>query len=404
MSSEKYKSLINLTIKNIFRKKLRSTLTILSVIIGVASVVALIVLSEGMLAAVTDQFNKMGANSIFVMPAFNGNPNTSGRVSEENRLKMSEAYSISKIAEVEEVYAMNFFTAKGEYKGEELFVYVVTIPSDKLDSMFKFFDVRIDKGKSFDGKDGYIAIIGPYLAKEAFNREIKVGDTIKINDVDFKVGGILEAVGNESDDSSIYIGRKAGLAVDDYGETVNYMMIKSKEDADADLVVKKIERILKKTREEGTYTVISSESFLELIRRVMNMMRSILIAIAGISLIVASLGIANSVFTSVLERTKEIGVLKSIGARISDITFIFVFESVVLTVVGGIIGFFAGIGIARLVILYAATHNFTMLTIHITPWLVIMTLLLSLIVGLVSGLFPARAAAKMNIVDALRQQ
>jgi putative ABC transport system permease protein len=170
------------------------------------------------------------------------------------------------------------------------------------------------------------------------------------------------------------------------------------------LVVKKIERILKKTREEGTYTVISSESFLELIRRVMNMMRSILIAIAGISLIVASLGIANSVFTSVLERTKEIGVLKSIGARISDITFIFVFESVVLTVVGGIIGFFAGLGIARLVILYAATHNFTMLTIHITPWLVIMTLLLSLIVGVVSGLFPARAAAKMNIVDALRQQ
>ena len=83
MKSEKYKSLINLTIKNIFRKKLRSTLTILSVIIGIASVVALVVLSEGMLAAVTDQFNKMGANSIFVMPAFNQNPNTSGRVSEE---------------------------------------------------------------------------------------------------------------------------------------------------------------------------------------------------------------------------------------------------------------------------------------------------------------------------------
>ena len=116
-------------------------------------------------------------------------------------------------------------------------------------------------------------------------------------------------------------------------------------------------------------------------------MRSILIAIAGISLIVASLGIANSVFTSVLERTREIGILKSIGARINDIIFIFVFESVLLTVIGGIIGFFVGIGIAKIIIIYAASKNFTMLAINITPWLVISILLLSLVVGVISGLF-----------------
>jgi putative ABC transport system permease protein len=405
MNSEKYKSLINLTIKNILRKKLRSTLTILSVIIGIASVVALVVLSEGMLAAVTDQFNKMGANSIIIMPAnFRGDPNTAGRVSEETMLKMSDADNLSKIAEIEEAYPMNFFTARSEYKNEEQFVYVATIPSDRLDSMFEFFDVRLAEGKSFDGKDGHFAIIGPYLAKEMFKREIKVGDTIKLNNVDFKVSGILEAVGNEQDDSSVYIGRKAGLEVNNYGENVNYMMLKSKKEADADFVVKKVEKTLGKTREEDTFLVISAESFLELIKMVLNIMRSILIAIAGISLIVASLGIANSVFTSVLERTREIGVLKSIGARINDIVFIFVFESVLLTVIGGIIGFFVGLGIAKLVILYAATKNFTMLTIHITPMLVILTLLLSLIIGVVSGLFPARAAAKMNIVDALRQQ
>ena len=405
MNSEKYKSLINLTVKNILRKKLRSTLTILSVIIGIASVVALVVLSEGMLAAVTDQFNKMGANSVIIMPAnFRGDPNTAGRVSEETMLKMSDADNLSKIAEIEEVYPMNFFTARSEYKNEEQFVYVATIPSDRLDSMFEFFDVKLSEGKSFDGKDGHFAIIGPYLAKEMFKREIKVGDTIKLNGVDFKVSGILEAVGNQQDDSSVYIGRKAGLEVNNYGETVNYMMLKSKKDADADFVVKKVEKTLGKTRKEDTFLVISAESFLELIKMVLNIMRSILIAIAGISLIVASLGIVNSVFTSVLERTREIGVLKSIGARINDIVFIFVFESVLLTVVGGIIGFFVGLGIAKLVILYAATKNFTMLTIHITPMLVILTLLVSLIVGVVSGLFPARAAAKMNIVDALRQQ
>ncbi len=405
MNANKYKSLINLTIKNIFRKKLRSTLTILSVIIGIASVVALVVLSDGLFAAVSEQFDKMGANSIFIMSAnFQGDPSQAGRISEDAMLKMSDMDNIEMIPEVEEVYPMNYFTAKGEYKGEEQYIYTVTIPADKLDSAFDFFAVSIDKGKSFDGREGYFAVIGTYLAKETFNRKIKVGDTLKLNGVDFKVTGILQAVGNQQDDSTVYIGRKAGLAVDNYGENVNYAVLKSKRDADGELVAKKVEKALGKTRKEDTFAVITAQSFLEMIKRVLDIMKAILVAIAAISLVVASLGIANSVFTSVLERTREIGVLKSIGARINDVTFIFVFESVVLTLAGGVIGFFAGLGIAKLVILYAASHNFTMLTIQITPMLVVMTFAVSLVVGVVSGLFPARAAAKLNIVDALRQQ
>jgi putative ABC transport system permease protein len=182
------------------------------------------------------------------------------------------------------------------------------------------------------------------------------------------------------------------------------MILKSRKEADGNLVAKKAEKVLGRTREEDTYLVITAESFLELIKRVLNILRSILISIAGISLVVASLGIINSVYTSVLERTREIGVLKSIGAKISDITFIFVFESVILTLVGGFVGFWTGIGIARLVVLYAATKGFTMLTITITPELVIIAFLLSLTVGIISGFFPARSAAKLNIVDALRQQ
>ena len=405
MNTEKYKKLINLTIKNAIRKKLRSTLTILSVIIGIASVVALITLSEGMLGAVSDQFNKMGANSIFIMSAnFQGDPNTAGRVSEETLLKIQDAENLEKITEIEEVYPMNFFTARSEYKGEEQFLYVVTSPADNFDSMLEFMSVKLDSGKTFNKKEGNYAVIGPYAAKEIFKKEIKIGDTLKLNDVSFKVIGILEAVGNQQDDSSIYISRKAGEQIDNYGDNVNYMILKSKKEANGDIVAEKVKKILGRTREEDTFLVITAESFLELIKRVLNIMRSILIAIAGISLVVASLGIVNSVYTSVLERTREIGVLKSIGAKISDITFIFVFESVVLTLVGGFIGFWAGIGIAKLVVLYAATKGFTMLTITITPEIVLATFLLALTVGIISGFFPARSAAKLNIVDALRHQ
>lgn len=405
MNTEKYKKLINLTIKNAIRKKLRSTLTILSVIIGIASVVALVVLSDGLFNAVSDQFNKMGANSIFIMSAnFQGDPNTAGRVSEETLLKIQDAENLEKIPEIEEVYPMNFFTARSEYKGEEQFLYVVTSPADNFDSMLEFMSIKLSSGKTFNKKEGNYAVIGPYAAKEIFKKEIKIGDTLKLNDVSFKVIGILEAVGNQQDDSSIYISRKAGEQIDNYGDNVNYMILKSKKEANGDIVAEKVKKILGRTREEDTFLVITAESFLELIKRVLNIMRSILIAIAGISLVVASLGIVNSVYTSVLERTREIGVLKSIGAKISDITFIFVFESVVLTLVGGFIGFWAGIGIAKLVVLYAATKGFTMLTITITPEIVLATFLLALTVGIISGFFPARSAAKLNIVDALRHQ
>ena len=405
MNTEKYKKLINLTIKNIFRKKLRSTLTILSVIIGIASVVALIVLSDGLFNAVSDQFNKMGANSIFIMSAnFQGDPNSAGRVSEETMLKIQDAENLEKIAEVEDVYPMNFFTARAEYKGEEQFLFIVTSPSKNFDSMLEFMSVKLDKGKTFNNREGNFAVIGPYAAKEIFKREIKIGDSIKLNNVNFKVIGILEPVGNQQDDSSVYVSRKAGQIIDNYGDNVNYMILKSKKDADGNLVAKKAEKVLGRTRKEDTFLVITAESFLGLIKRVLDIMKSILIAIAGISLVVASLGIINSVYTSVLERTREIGVLKSIGAKVTDITFIFVFESIVLTLVGGFIGFLAGLGIAKLVILYAATKGFTMLTITITPELILGTFLLSLTVGIISGFFPARAAAKLNIVDALRQQ
>ena len=246
MISEKYKSLINLTIKSIQRKKLRSALTILSVIIGIASVVALVILSEGLISAVTEQFDKMGANSIMILPTNCGsNPHTTGRVSKDSMLNMKDADNLSKLAEIEDTFPIMLFTARGEYKNEEQFVYVSTIPSDRLDSFIDYVGIKIKEGKSFDGKEGHFAVVGPNFTK-TYKREIKVGDTIKLNGVSFKISGILDAIGMEEYDATIYIDRKAGLEINDYGETVNYIILKSKKDADARLVVKKQKKYLEK--------------------------------------------------------------------------------------------------------------------------------------------------------------
>lgn len=403
MHQSKYIQLFKLTLKSILRRKLRSILTVLSVIIGIASVIALILLSDGLLNTVNDQFNKMGGRAIFVLAGnFQGNPFESGRISKENMLTIKDSENIEKITGVKNVYAMNFLNGLVTYKNEDQFAYLATLPVEKMDESFEFFAVSIADGKPFNNKEGNNAIIGDYVAKKMFNREIKIGNKIKINGTDFKVIGILEVIGNESDDSTIYITRKAGDAIFDFGNSVNYVMVETKPEANNKDVVKRIDRELKKTRNENTYMLISADDFLELITRLLTLIKVILATIAGISIVVGSLGIVNSVYTSVLERTREIGVLKSIGAKINDITFIFVLESVLLSLFGGIIGLGIGIAIAKAVSVYAASVGFGMFTIVVTTEIVILALLLSIIVGVIAGLFPARAAAKLNPVNALR--
>jgi putative ABC transport system permease protein len=403
MSSSKYNKLFKLTIKNIFRRKLRSILTILSVIIGIASVIALVLLSDGLLNTVNEQFDKMGGRVIIVLAGnFQGNPFESGRLSKENMLNIKDSENIEKIPAVENVFAMNFLNAQITYRNQDEFAYLATLPVEKMDDAFDFFDVSVSEGKTFNGKEGNNAVIGDYIAKKMFDREIKTGNKIKINDMDFRVLGILEPIGNEADDSTIYITRKAGDDLLNYEDSVNYIMVRTKADTDNKDTVKRIERLLTKTREEENFMIISADDFLELITRLLTLIKVILATIASISVVVGSLGVINSVYTSVLERTREIGVLKSIGAKINDITFIFVLESLLLSLAGGVIGFGLGVGIAKGVSLYAASAGFDMFTISITVEIVLLALILSVIVGIVAGLFPARSAAKLNPVNALR--
>ena len=403
MSSSKYNKLFKLTIKNIFRRKLRSILTILSVIIGIASVIALVLLSDGLLNTVNEQFDKMGGRVILVLAGnFQGNPFESGRLSKENMLNIKDSENIEKIPSVENVFAMNFLNAQITYRNQDEFAYLATLPVEKMDDAFDFFDVSVSEGKTFNGKEGNNAVIGDYIAKKMFDREIKTGNKIKINDMDFRVLGILESIGNEADDSTIYITRKAGDDLLNYEDSVNYIMVKTKADTDNKDTVKRIERLLAKTRDEENFMIISADDFLELITRLLTLIKVILATIASISVVVGSLGVINSVYTSVLERTREIGVLKSIGAKINDITFIFVLESLLLSLAGGVIGFGLGVGIAKGVSLYAASAGFDMFTISITVEIVLLALILSVIVGIVAGLFPARSAAKLNPVNALR--
>ncbi len=404
MNTEKYKHLIDLTFKNILRR-LRSILTIIAVVIGIATIVALFLISDGLLNYVEDVFMTMGINTIFIFPvSFQGGANqTISRVSEDIKITQSDLRLIEKIPEIDYAIGFSFRTAKYEYKGEESYQFVIMVDPKLADKTFEIMDIGVREGKSLQGREGAEIVVGSYFADKLFKEPIKVGQKIKIQDKEFKVIGILEPVENMQDDSQAYITMNSGRELFDTGETLDQIYASVKPEYDPLVVQKEIEKRLEKKHGKNKFFIITAKQVLTMIKTVLGLLQTILVSIGLISIVVGSIGIMNSIYTSVIERTREIGILKSLGAKKEDIYFIFTFESLVLSLIGGIIGLGLGIGIAKFVEYYAASQAFITLNIIVTWQVVALALGVSIIVGIAAGLLPSKSAAKMNVVDALRK-
>ncbi len=409
MRTEKFKHLLSLTIRNIFRRKTRSILTMMSVVIGITAVIALILLSNGLFNSIQSQFDAFGINTIFVVPASFGGGMTGNmdglesRTVSEQQLRVKDAQNLEKIAGVDKAYYFSYQMVEVEYRREKQYVYNIMIPAKDFDKGIDSMGLDVKEGRGLQGATSRKVVVGPYFAEKLFEKEIDVGKTIKINNVDFKVAGILEPIGNSQDDGQIYTSREIGEAYFEVDDKVEQIMLRVKDNQDLETVKEDVIKKLERDHGEDMFVVITSQQILDIIQTVLSMLTIVLVAIALISVVVGSIGIMNSIYTSVLERIGEIGILKSIGAKISDIVFLFLVESVVLSLAGGIIGLGLGYGIAKFVEYYAMTQGFDMLIIVLTPQIALLAVGLSLFVGVISGIFPSKKAAKLNPVDALRK-
>ena len=240
--------------------------------------------------------------------------------------------------------------------------------------------------------------------KDVFNDPIGVRNKIKIRGYDFKVIGIMEEIGNSQDDNAINIDTDTYRIIFDEPDKVDAMMVQAKPGQDMDALKTKVERRLKKARDDENYQVMTAAQIGEQINSILGIIQVVLVGIAAISLLVGSIGIMNSMYTSVLERTKEIGIMKSIGARNSDILKLFLIESAIIGFIGGIFGVLMGSGIAWLVGFIADQAGFGLLKVTM-DWKVMLTgLLFAISLGMVSGLMPAKQASKLKPVDALRYE
>jgi putative ABC transport system permease protein len=289
----------------------------------------------------------------------------------------------------------------------------VSVQGFTADIIREFSIIKVSEGRLFSSGESKVAMVGDKVARDLFDREMKIGDIIQIEGETFRVVGILQPGSGATAsifDQSVSIPRSDAerLFLPAGSKKVSAIILKVSDGADIDKVAEDVKRRLrashKKIAGEEDFTVGSSKTIQKSVGQISAAITVFLGGIAGISLLVGAIGIVNTMFMSVMERTKQIGILKAVGAKSREIMAIFLVESSLLGLVGGVLGTLIGLSFAMVIPLFTVGSGFGAFTPAVTPELVIFCIGFSTIVGALSGLLPARRAAKMQPVEALRYE
>ena len=384
--------------RNVSHRQLRSWLTVLGVVIGIAAIVALVSVSRSLESSVEQQFEEFGSDKINVFAASSGG----GPPGFGAALNLDDLRAVERITDYELVIGLLARSARVEFRDVAQNALITGIEAGKSAQVFEEFNLGFRDGRPF-GSDSNKIVVGPRVADEFFDRALFIGNKLEIEDEKFEIVGITESLGNPQDDSNIYMSLGVMRDLFDDRNGVSFIFAKVKSGTDIDRVAEKTTAELEKLRSGESFEVVTPEQLLDQLGAVLAILQGVLVGIASISLIVGSIGIASSMYTSVLERIREIGIMKAIGATNGEIITIFLIEAALLGAVGGVIGIIVGLGIGYLIGFAAAQAGYSILKISIDFQLMAFALGFATFVGAVSGYFPARSAAKLKPVDALRK-
>jgi len=405
---ENLKEYFQIALRNLRTRSLRSWLTILGIVIGVFLIISLLSLSEGIKKTINQQLRALGGEMIFVMPGDISNIMamfTSGAKLEKEDLEV-----IERVRGVETVLTMSYQSLVARYEDEGKMIFISGLSWEKgIEIMERFQGWSLKEGEwPTPGKRE--VIVGKQVETEIFEKPVKVGSEIIIKGKRFKIVGILNSLGSKQDDSSLYL--DMSLYQDLTGEkrgTAQMAMVKVEDGNDVNKVAENIKESLLETRKRrmGTdvadFSVITSEKMGDIAGSIMAIIQFAIVSFASIAIIVGGIGIMNTMLTSVRERTREIGIMKAIGAKNSAVLTIFLFEAGIIGFAGGIGGTFLGSVLAKAIETYGQVHPLFYFSASVTPGLIIFGLVFSFLVGCISGFLPARRAAKMRPVEALRR-
>jgi putative ABC transport system permease protein len=390
---------------------LRSVLTTLGIIIGVASVIVMSAIGGGASKQIEDQIASLGTNQLTIFP---GSANVGGRqggfgsappLSEKDVRALRER--VSGIAGV----SGNLEGGTNIVVGNANWVTRVNGVGSEIQEVR---DWPVEKGRFFNAVEASsgqkLVVLGATVARELFGGADPLGSTVRLNNAPFTVIGVLtekgQAGGRDQDDIvmvPLATARSRLVGRVNVPDQVGQILVKVDQRFDIDEVQADIERVLRERRritadQPNNFNIRNFAEFLETRNQTARTLSLLLAATAAISLVVGGIGIMNIMLVSVTERTREIGLRMAIGARGSDILGQFLTEAVLLCLVGGMIGLVFGVGIAWIITALLGWP------VHISPWIVLVAISASAAVGVLFGFVPARRAAGLNPIEALRYE
>lgn len=384
----------------------RSLLTLLGIAIGIMAIISLMALGEGMQQAVTGELSSL-SDVIIVSTGGNFYASFGGGSNGEYFSQRDISY-VQRLQGVKDVSTQLSGTALAEYNGKTTIVSLtgMDIPVMRL----QYASQNLETGDFLNEGDQNKIMIGYSIAHNTFDADVSVGGRIKINGEKFFVSGIFgkQGMGGVSSDSIVLMSSRDFQKLTGQSNiSIIYLRVYNVNDAES--IAASIQDAINNNHGQKDFaTATTMTSILQTVQSVIGILQLVLVAIASIALVVASIGIMNTMLTSVMERTREIGIMKAIGATNIDIMSIFIIEGTLVSSIGGIIGIILGVfgsqGLTLILNNFMRMGGSSNLTPVITVTSVILAVAVSLIVGIFSSLYPAWKAARMSPIEAVRYE
>jgi putative ABC transport system permease protein len=399
-------------LESLSANKLRSMLTVLGIVIGVAAVIAMLSIGRGAQDAITSQIESIGTNLIFITPGSTNEGGVASAPGSAGTLTTEDANALSQLPGVVAVAPEVDGRAQIVYLGQNANLRVVGTTSGYQ----SIRNLTLADGSFITDANqaahSSVVVLGSAVAEQLFNSpEGGVGQRVTLNGLPFQVIGVLQSKGGTgflNQDDQVFVPlstaqlRLVGQRSFRGGDVVNTINVQADQPGDVTAVTNEITQTLTARHGSVDFSVTSQQDVLNTVTQATNVLTIFLGGIAGISLMVGGIGIMNIMLTTVSERTREIGLRKAVGARHIDILAQFLVESTVLSVIGGVIGVIFGWLIAML--MGHVQLGGSAISPVVSPDSVLLATLFSMAVGLFFGIYPANRAAKLEPVDALRTE
>ena len=402
-----YKESFLMAWASLVANKLRSLLTMLGIIIGVAAVIALVSIGNGVKQDIENSISSLGSNLLVVLP---GAPRTPGARSSQGSMKSLKISDYEAIAKLEGVKAASPMTNGSYvviYQNKNWTTSVAGVNSNFQDvNNWTMTSGRFFSDKNVQNRER-VAVVGQTVVKNLFTDEDPVGKEIRVKNIPFRVIGVLKSKGNgtmgNDQDDTVLIPYTTSMERVEGIDYLRRVYVVAKDDGGIDRLQADIENLLRvrhniKDTNLDDFNIQNMKSIMETVAQTTGTFTLFLGAVAAISLVVGGIGIMNIMLVSVTERTREIGVRKALGATYSVIVTQFLIEAVVISLMGGFIGIAFGIGASKVIGMVSG-----MSTVVSVPT-IIMSFAFSMAIGLIFGIYPARKAAKLNPIDALHYE